>query len=189
MLLNYWHKFIDILHGTLSRTSDDAFIRAWKSRTARTEFYVGELLQNMAPQLGMTLRTELLSVDYAFCKTTASGERVPLIFVESENATATAEHEIRKLCALAAPLKILITCCEWSDERGVWKHGGKKSKHLASWSRIIKAYGEVWPNSCLYGIVVAEWSSALRYYTLCLDSHGDLCEDNGVSFQREIDWV
>jgi hypothetical protein len=186
VLVDYWNRFQDHLTRRLNETSDEEFTRAWKSQTDRTQFYLDRLLKDVAISLSLELRTELFRVDYAFCERTKDNILVPLIFLESENAVGTAEHEVHKLCALAGPLKILMICAEWGDEPGRWRHGGCKEKYLSAWKKIIKAHGAIWPQPCVYGVIAAEWSDKLRYYSVCLNSFGEERDEHRVFFEREI---
>jgi hypothetical protein len=85
---------------------------------------------------------ELFKVDFAISRN-SDGVNVPIIFIESENNMDSADHEVRKLVNLAAPLRVLITVAQW-DESGIWdgRGGGHRSSRLSRWGRVsIKQYG------------------------------------------------
>jgi hypothetical protein len=90
---------------------------AWSSAKARTCLYK-EMLAPLATNLGTLIEekleagSELFKVDFAICQN-SNDIKVPLIFIESENNAFSAEHEIRKLVNLAAPLRVLITVIQW----------------------------------------------------------------------------
>jgi len=61
----------------------------------------------VAESLGLAHEREFLLIDHVL-----SADSVPLVFIESEN-DAVAVAELRKLCSVAGPLKVVLTCVEW----------------------------------------------------------------------------
>ena len=173
-LENYWNKFLDEFKKALNQFNSGDLLYAWNSQPDRTNFYKNKLLPIMASSMKYDIKNELFKVDVAMCLKTDNNHYVPLIFIESENKAHDATHEIWKLCCLAAPLKVLITCVEWSDVPGMWVRGGAKNKLLNSWKEIIKDHNYVWPHPCVYGIIVGECdkNNILRFYSNCLSGSG-----------------
>lgn len=144
--LDYWRKFKGAFQQELTACSRDDFSTAWKTSTNRTRFYEENLLPRVADSLQLKFLKEEFKIDYSLCKETPDGYLVPLVFVESENiATGIANSELRKLCLLYSPLKVLITCVEWSDEPGYWRSGGLKAQLTEKWSNIIRAHNAILP--------------------------------------------
>ncbi|MCL2525401.1 MAG: hypothetical protein FWF20_11915 [Betaproteobacteria bacterium] len=186
MLVEYWKQFKDNFQSELEATLPDTFNQAWKSSDSRTTFYREYLLPKVAVRMNLKRCNELFKVDYAFCKSDSFGNQVPLVFIESENNAFSATHEVRKLCSLAAPLKVLITCVEWSDEPGEWPNGGHRTNLMKNWANIISGHSQIWPQPCVYGVIVAErWKKRLRYYSEGLSSSGASVDAHGVLFERE----
>lgn len=185
MLVEYWNEYKCNFRSELEATPSEAFSQAWKNSGSRTKLYVEDLLPKVAERMNLVLCKELFKVDYAFCKNDSYGNRVPLIFIESENNAASATREIRKLCSLAAPLKILITCVKWSDTPGEWQSGGYRAKLMKDWVNIISGHSQIWPQPCVYGVIVAEWwNKRFRYYSQGLSSSGVPVDTHDVLFER-----
>jgi hypothetical protein len=169
-----WINFRHSLEKCL-RANKDGLKAAWDSSTDRTIFYTKNLLPEMANALGFYLEKEFLNVDYALFE---RERKVPLVFIESENnAWSIADNEMRKLCAVSSPLKVLITVIEWCEDPGYWECAGHKTRLLDRWKSVIKEHNEKWPQKCLYGIVIGErddeqTGEILRFYTVALASNG-----------------
>lgn len=185
MLVEYWKKYKDNFRSELEATPPEAFSQAWENSGSRTKFYVDGLLPKIAERMNLVLCKELFKVDYAFCKNDSYGNRVPLIFIESENNAFSATHEVRKLCSLAAPLKILITCVEWSDTPGEWPNGGHRASLMKDWTSIVSSHSQIWPQPSVYGVIVAErWKNRFRYYSQGFSSSGVPVDTHDVLFER-----
>jgi len=183
----YWESFEKHFLAALEEATVDEFRVAWKSEKERTCFYKEIIATRIAASMNMQFTSELFKVDFALCATSTNGHLVPLIFVESENKANTATHEVRKLCSLSAPLKVLITCVEWCEESGYWRSGGSKTKLLSRWREIISAHNEVRPQECVYGIIVGEWHSGdgpLRFYSMAFNNSGELVRQEKIIFER-----
>lgn len=186
MLTDYWIRFRDAFARQIEASSDAELDAAWRSQTSRTRFYCDRVLPQVAEEMALQKRTELFKVDVALCMQ-HDGRDVPLIFVESENLASTADHEVWKLCSLAAPLKVLISCAEWCDEPGYWPHGGHKRERLDEWVRIIRAHNAVWPQPCVYGLIVGERNGRrLRFYASAIAAAGHDVDAESVLFDREL---
>jgi len=117
-----WEDFRKGLENRL-RTKKDDLKAVWDIPEERTNLY-DNLMKELAEDLGYYFRPQFLRIDYALCD---KERKVPLIFIEFENnALLIAEDELRKLCCVSAPLKVIISVIEWSDEPGYWKNGGYK---------------------------------------------------------------
>lgn len=181
---SFWREFLDAFSQGLFATSGEEFSRAWKSSGDRTQFYEGTFLQNVSEAMGLTFKKEEFKVDYTFCATTENDYDVPMVFIESENFAITAHHEIRKLCCLHAPLKVLIVCAEWSNEPGAWKHGGYQDQLLKQWAAQIRAHNKVWPSPSITGVIVAEWNESLKYYAVAFDHFGEVVDEHRIVFEH-----
>ena len=137
-----WADFVAKLKVCLQATPADVFADAWSAHSKRTEFYRKFALQKVAEAMGFTFTSELFKVDFAMWKQ-ADSHLVPVVFIESENASMTATHEISKLCCIAAPLRVLITVIEWDEAKGVWGSGGYRTRLLTEWQSLIRAYNSV----------------------------------------------
>lgn len=116
----------------------------------------------------------------------SNGEWVPLIFIESENHATTAQHDMRKLCALACPLAVLITVIEWSP--AVFDSRARRDDLLLEWGNVIKAHNEVWPRPGIIGIHVGEWEgdNHLRFYSLAFATNGTICVPESIVLDRLV---
>jgi hypothetical protein len=188
LIKTIWGNFRNILEEKLKAANEADQKIAWCSPTERTKFYAEKLLPELEKALNFSLEYEFLNVDYALCD---QSTRVPLIFIESENFAESAAEEMRKLCSLSAPLKVLICVTEWCEEPGYWPPlVGQKSKLLEEWKKIIKAHYEIWPQACLYGIVIGERKeNTLRFYSYGLwadgrggDPHKEILVERKINF-------
>lgn len=139
---------------------------AWRTQSARTAFYE-KMLTNVARAMDMTLERELLIVDFALI---SPKDLVPQIFVESENIATSAVHEVRKLCCLAAPLKILLAVCSWDETAGVWPRGPLRPQVLNAWRHEVALHAAAGSLVGEIVAVVAEWrhDQTLRFYSVDL---------------------
>jgi len=184
-LISFWNEFKREFIRELNELSDEEYQYAWRRRKNRTILYEDTIIPKISKSLNLNYKKEDFKIDYTLCVEN-DGHEVPLIFIESENVANSAHHEIRKLCCLSAPLKVLIVCAEWSDEPGAWRHGGDKCKLIERWSSQIKAHNKVWPMPAVTGVIVAEWNSSLKYYSLAFDHLGDIVDNHEIMFSREI---
>jgi hypothetical protein len=170
--IDLWQHFMDQFSKSIQQSSEKELTLAWSSLRARTNFY-RTLLMPLATSLGTiieeTLETgnELFKVDFAISR--KSNEiQVPIIFIESENNAESADHEVKKLVNLAAPLRILITVAQWDDETDIWaKRGGSaKGRLLPHWEEVIRQHQIVWPRPGVLGILIGEWrpNKTFRFY-------------------------
>lgn len=160
-----WTDFKAAFGEALNEKSPQELAEMWKAVGLKTSFYEQRLMPAVAERLGLKLAIEHQRIDH----TLVDDAGVPLIAVEVENAHTTAAHEIRCLCCLATPLKVLILSCDWK--------ASEKKRYLPEWIQIIQRHHAVVSTECLYGIVVGEWGSdadaPLEYSFLLLDPTGD----------------
>lgn len=175
-----WKNFLNAFHQCLSVTSGESFSAAWQSSTSRTKFYAGTLLKNVSDEMGLIFKKEEFKVDYTFCVTIENKYDVPIVFIESENVATSAHHEIRKLCCLHAPLKVLIVCAEWSNE----KSGGYQDNLIKRWAAQIRSHNKIWPSPSITGVIVAEWNESLKYHVIAFDHFGEVVDKHRVFFEH-----
>jgi hypothetical protein len=132
-------------------------------------------MQAVAHDLTLEFSREWLTVDYAmWSRPIDGGQRTPIVLVESENVPSGADHEVRKLCSLSAPLRVLITVAQWEDEAPRWKSKGQRTVLSQHWHAIREAYAASWPDAGIVGVVVGEWGppddDTLRFYAFELST-------------------
>ncbi len=114
---HWWFEFIEHFNVCIKKCSDEQLRQAWSSRTNRTKFYTDHLLPQVANDMGLKIIKEEFKVDFVMAvEDPYSEHKIPKIYIESENDFNKAEHEIRKLCSLNSPLRILITIDEWPTD-------------------------------------------------------------------------
>jgi hypothetical protein len=170
-----WDRFVAAFAAQLHAEDDARVALAWSSRARRTEYYRDVVLPAVAKAIGLTYRRELLLVDYALCQQYDDEGDAPVIFVESENEPWLAAQEVRKLCVLASPVRVLLTVAEWDSTPGAWPHGGMRDQYLETWRRIGAVYSHAL--QAPPGLVVAlvgEWrpGNRLRFYANWISGPG-----------------
>jgi hypothetical protein len=144
----------------------------WATQYTRTSNYADELLKSVAKDLELDFKREYSMVDYSMWDCRSNSEPTPVIFIESENHATGADHEVKTLCCLAAPLKVLITVGEWEDVIPRWRNGGHRSTLVTRWRSIRSAYHEAWPDPGVLGVLVGESDpdGVLRFHGFELDA-------------------
>jgi hypothetical protein len=184
-----WSEFQRLIVAHLRAVDHQEFATAWSSSTQRTDWYAQRLLPVVAEAMGLRFLPELLLVDYALCTTTPGGSVVPLIFVESENDPNSAVDEVRKLCALAAPVRVLISVARWDTTSGVWQDGVQSLDRLREWRLACDDYASVY--GPLLGIVAAmigEWRDDNTFSLHCHSLAGAAwpTEYNAVALHQQM---
>ncbi len=181
-----WEQFRNAFRGFFQKAENARqLLQNWTS-PRRTSFYAQVLLRFVEDELNkaelnLVLVPEFMRVDYVFRDRKTE---VPLIFLESENNAFTAYQEVRKLCAVAAPLRVLLTVAEWDEKRGVWPSGGWRKLLLPKWRKIVQEQAGVWPNRGLVVLLIGEGrSDRLRFY--CHRFEGE----NGQEHKEEEPFV
>lgn len=148
----------------LNRPLSD-FEKAWNGLEEKTVLN-NQIFRRVAERLEYEFGTEFLRCDFVI----KNRDGIPVVFIESENNHTSAGHEIEKLCAVAAPVKILILSCEWSDS--------EKEQYLPIWKDRIARQHSYFGEDCVYAILVGELGrgrpddGVLRYIFDVIDSHG-----------------
>ena len=182
-----WDEFRSSFVKNLEALPVSQFNEAWKTSKNRTRLYEHTILEPVCREIGLNYKKELFKIDYTFCRKSKNGTDVPLVFIESENVALDAEHEMRKLCCLSAPLKVLITCAEWSDIPGDWKNGGYKELLTNRWSEMISAHNSIWPQPALTGVLIAEaLNERLRYYSILFGPNGSIEKESEIIFEIKL---
>ena len=144
----------------------------WATQYSRTPFCADELLKSVAKDLELDFKREHSRVAYSMWDYRAHSEPTPVIFIESEEQATCADQEVKTLCCLAAPLKVLITVGEWEDVIPRWRKGGHRSILVARWRSIRSAYHAAWRDPGVFGVLIGESDpdGVLRFHGFELDA-------------------
>jgi len=161
-------QFLVQLRHAIDQRDADQWRAAWGTQTARTRFY-RTLLTTVAGALDLELEQELLLVDFVMVGTR---DRVPRVFLESENIATSSVQEIRKLCCLSAPVKVLLTVCAWDDAPGIWNGDGQRRPLTAAWSQEVAAHRAAGTLVGAIIAIIAEWrpDNRLCFHALRFDA-------------------
>ena len=180
-----WFEFIEYFNVCIGKCSNKQLRQAWSSRTDRTKFYTDLLLPQVANDMNLKITKEEFKVDFVMAvEDPYSEHKIPKIYIESENDIRKAKHEIRKLCSLNSPLRVLITVDEWRRNDPT-----KKFSKLRKWQSIIKAHKKQNKQnfSGTIGILIGAFESdILRFHALAFWPDGDLRYPEHVIFEREL---
>lgn len=163
-----WKQFRTALCDALKATSFAVLEEVWKSGPNKTAFYENALMPKVAKLMGGKLKKEKHRCDYALL----NSDGVPIVFAEAENNHGTASHEIMSLCALTAPLKVLLISCDWKET--------EKMAYLPQWAKIIRTHHAEVTMDCLYAIIVGGWEgdgTPFEYISTLLDTSGKEIEE------------
>ncbi|WP_206169287.1 hypothetical protein [Variovorax gossypii] len=157
------------------------------SNTQRTQFYASSLLPRVAADLGMVHGKEEFKVDHVAARFGRNGYAIPSIYVESENSFSGATHEIRKLCSLNSPLRVLIT---FTQKPFTPEPAAGAYLQLREWQAIIREHHE--GNEDFRGtvaVIVARVEKERRLtFTACaFHKTGDLAWPLSVLVERVLD--
>jgi hypothetical protein len=147
----------------------------WAAQYSRTIFSADELLKSVSKNLDLDFKREHSRVAYSMWDCRSDSEPTPVIFVESEEQATCADQEVKTLCCLAAPLKVLITVGEWEDAMPRWRNGGLRSTLVTRWRSIRSAYNTAWRDPGVFGVLVGESDpdGLLRFHAFELDAGTD----------------
>jgi hypothetical protein len=195
--LDYWHRFKKEFVSAMER-EPAKLASAWHGPiSARTSYYRATVLPPIAIAFGMDLDPELFRRDYAMRLTAKNGCKAPVVFIESENAGESADYEVEKLCAVSAPLRVLITAMKWEDAGYHLEPGGYRTDCMLKWGKIIQAHHEIWPQPGTLGVIVAEWRtkqkpkpkrSYVKYHGFAFDMAGNVCDPESPLFEQNMSW-
>ena len=143
----------------------------WAAQYSRATFCVDELLKSVARDMELDFKREHSRVAYSMWDRRSDSEPTPVIFIESEEQATCADQEVKTLCCLAAPLKVLITVGEWEDVIPRWRNGGHRSTLVTRWRSIRSAYHAAWRDPGVFGVLVGESDpdGVLRFHGFELD--------------------
>lgn len=160
---------------------------AMRSKRARTSFYAKRLMPAIAHDLRLRHGTEEFKVDYVMSKETANGNLVPKIYIESENDFAAANHEIRKLCSVTTPLRVLITV---TDKEFSAVPGQGAYKQLRDWECIIQDHHKELPgffNGILCILVARITAARLEFLSCAFRSTADMYRPLAPLLSQDFD--
>jgi hypothetical protein len=168
-----WNDFCNAFAQEISSIPSSEFNAAWASSGKRTKFYAETVMPRIAKQLKLTAGKEEFHVDYVMSRLSRGERLVPKIYIESENSYDAADHEIRKLCSLNSPLRVLVTV--WSRPESP-RTEAELHKNLREWQDIVRAHAEVNTNFAgVIGIIIASQKNrGVLFRTCAFDSDGDL---------------
>ena len=180
-----WFEFIEHFKVCIGKCSNEQLRQAWSRRPNRTKFYTDHLLPQVANDMNLKITKEEFKVDFVMGIEDPYFEyKIPKIYIESENDFNKAEHEIRKLCSLNSPLRVLITVDEWRRNDPT-----KKFSKLREWQSIIVAHHKQNKQDFTgtIGILIGDFKSdILRFHALAFWPDGELRDPEHVIFEREL---
>lgn len=138
------NDFLEKLSAALSAYSSAELGAAWvPGRTTRRTAIYRTILQSVAAAMRprLALKEQHCLIDFVLAKTITDGI-VPMIAIESENKVDGTTKEVDNLCAMAAPVKVLITCAIWSRAA---RTQADREKTLQRWRNIHAAHVEALP--------------------------------------------
>ncbi|HEX6747515.1 MAG TPA: hypothetical protein VF092_09530 [Longimicrobium sp.] len=149
----FWRNFSQLVN--ISSVVD---LSGWfGSAPKRTALYRDRWLPLIASSMGLELVREFCHIDFAFCKRTPRGAQVPVILLESENQIEGSSHELRKLCCISAPVRILLTWEDRTKTFSMWKRRAQHNDRIVrKWLEVIDDCDEIWPDNGIIRVVVAE---------------------------------
>jgi len=147
----------------------------WAAQYSRATFCADELLESVARDLELDFKREHSRVAYSMWHRHSDSEPTPVILIESEEQATCADQEVKTLCCLAAPLKVLMTFGEWEDVIPRWRNGGHRSTLVTRWRSIRSAYHAAWRDPGVFGVLVGESDpdGLLRFHAFELDTGTD----------------
>lgn len=169
-----WASFRRAFLDAANETNFQDFGNAWKSCKNRTEFYFNILLPNIASRLSMSYEKEkFFHIDAVFCREGGQTTKIPFIALESENHVKTSDNEIKKLCMLNTPVKILMICNTWNDST-------KEKMKDNYWDYIIGDFHDQVGLIGVLAVIIGEWDdyeNELKFYTHVYDETAEVIED------------
>lgn len=159
--------------------------RAWATDAKRTLFYKQAAMPVVAQRMGLKHGSEEFKVDYVMANMSSRGHDIPKIYIESENNYASAGHEIRKLCSINSPLRVLITQTKkpFSADFASPAH-----KELREWQSIVRSHHEESPEflGMICVIVGRTVRNGLEFLACTFRSTGDLSRPLSRLLQRDM---
>jgi len=110
---------------------------------------------------------------------------IPKIFIESENDFNSADHEIKKLCSINAPLRILIT---YTDKELLKEPGIGAYEKLRKWQSIVMSHHEL--NEDFFGVLgvvmARKVGDEIIFQACAFRNSGDLLRPLSVLASRNV---
>lgn len=129
----------------LSQLSPEERSQVWHvSSTDRTSHYLKTLIPAITDACGASWAIrELHRFDAVFGTDhtdpdTGTTLRIPKLFLESENVSDSAHHELERLCWSFAPLRLLITVAEWHPSQ--YSGTSNRARLRDRWDNYILGY-------------------------------------------------
>ncbi len=167
-----WQTFKKALQESIQETNVEDLKKGWASCDDRTCLYFNLILPKVATKLDLGMDKEVIfRVDATFYIMGGQTTKVPIIFLESENDFKTTNHEVYKLCALNAPLKVLMICTDWDA-------ASKKDLTEKYWEPIIDDYNDESKLTGYFAIIIAEWNEELIFHTHVYNEKGKVIEQD-----------
>jgi hypothetical protein len=162
-LIALWQDFLRRFADVLDGVQAQHLRQVWNQPQQWGAFYAGWVFPQVACRWHPPLahQVEFLNIDHVLLRN-SQNHQVPWVFIESENNAHSAHEEVRKLCAVSAPLRVLVTRSPWWDDTpNFWPRGAlsEAGQLLPHWAAIPTAHNHVWPNPGLLALLVAEQCS------------------------------
>lgn len=164
-----WLSFRQALLTSATTIPPEDIAAAWDGPLSSwTDLYFQTLLPSVAAKMGLSYCTEkVFRIDAVFHWVATNGYEVPAVCIESENNLNTSIDEIKKLCWLNAPLKILFV---WADE---WTEELENNVVNEDWFYLLDAFLQESQLVGYLGVIVAEWQDNLVFNTFCYNEKGE----------------
>jgi hypothetical protein len=113
------------------------------------------------------------------------GHAIPKIYIESENNYASAEQEVRKLCTINSPLRVLIT---QTKKAFTADFTSPAHKQLREWQSIVRSHHEDSPDFMgVISVIVGKMDgNGIEFVACTFRSTGDLLRPLSRLLRREM---
>jgi hypothetical protein len=166
-------SFLSAFKEYFGKCEPNTLMEFWATKPTRTNFYREQAMPAIAEMLNLVHGNEEFKVDYVMAKRSNRGYLVPKIYIESENDFESADHEIKKLCSLNSPLRVLITVTQknFSSDPASPAH-----QNLRVWQAVIQSHAE--ENPYFHGIIAVIVGQlregAITFFSCAFRRNGDL---------------
>jgi hypothetical protein len=166
-------SFISSFKKFITQTNRFEIESSWRSKSARTSLYCNIIMPFIAKDMSLIYEKEKFTIDYILSKQSYCEINIPLVAIESENDYNSATHEVKKLCLVNTPLKVLITAPE---KLFIKKAGAGAYGKVREWQSIIRCYSQ--QNPCFSGMFLIIFGrfdgDSVDYQYLAFHANGDL---------------
>lgn len=177
-----WFDFKNEFDKALKKIDAEELNRLAESKKGRTKLYKEEIMPMIAKALGLVHGNEEFKVDYVMSVDSFNGFSVPKIYIESENDFNSAEHEVRKLCSLNSPLRVLLTAHERKDLNKIFNN-------LRIWQSIVKGHKKHNREGFggTIGVIIGVFDkNPIAFYSCSFWDNGDLRQPFGKMMKLKI---